>query len=148
MNDQVIFNHDEIGKSKVNFTTVKAASIAFLLTQKGVSNAVDLTNLQNTTIPEELKKKLTYGYHPKLSGDIQIIANAGWYNSSSATGIGHGGWYNYDSHIPLVFMGWHVKAGKTNQIHYMTDIAPTLAAMLHIQMPNGSIGTPIIEVTH
>jgi hypothetical protein len=28
----------------------------------------------------------------------------------------------------------------------MTDIAPTLAAMLHIQMPNGCIGKVIPEV--
>jgi hypothetical protein len=27
----------------------------------------------------------------------------------------------------------------------MTDIAPTLAALLHIQPPNGNIGTPISE---
>jgi hypothetical protein len=29
----------------------------------------------------------------------------------------------------------------------MTDIAPTIAAMLHIQMPNGCIGKPIMEIT-
>jgi len=28
----------------------------------------------------------------------------------------------------------------------MTDIAPTVAAMLHIQMPNGCVGTPITAV--
>jgi hypothetical protein len=28
----------------------------------------------------------------------------------------------------------------------MTDIAPTLAALLHIQMPGGSIGKVISEV--
>jgi hypothetical protein len=28
----------------------------------------------------------------------------------------------------------------------MTDIAPTISAMLHIQMPNGCIGKPIEEV--
>jgi len=148
MNDQVIFDRAVIENSNVDFTTVKAAAINFLKKQKGISNAVDLTNLQNTTLPELLKTRLANGYNPKLSGDIQIIANAGWYNSSSSTGIGHGGWYNYDAHIPLVFMGWGVKPGKTNKTYYMSDIAPTLAAMLQIQMPNGSIGDPIIELTH
>ncbi|HEY4208623.1 MAG TPA: hypothetical protein VGM31_17475 [Puia sp.] len=28
----------------------------------------------------------------------------------------------------------------------MTDIAPTVAALLHIQAPNGSIGQPMVEV--
>jgi hypothetical protein len=40
-----------------------------------------------------------------------------------------------------------VKPGKTNRETYMTDIAPTLAAFLHIQMPSGSIGKVIEEVT-
>ncbi len=147
-NDQIMFNKDLIEKSNLDFTKVKAAAISFLKKQKGISNAVDLANLQNTPLPSLLKNRIENNYHPKLSGDIQIIANAGWYNSSSSTGIGHGGWYNYDAHIPLVFMGWKVKPGKTNRTYYMTDIAPTLAAILHIQMPNGSIGTPIIEVTN
>lgn len=147
-NDQVIFNRDVIEKSNVDFTRVKATAITFLKKQNGISNAVDLANLQNTTLPLILKTRIENGYHPKLSGDIQIIANAGWYNSSSPTGIGHGGWYNYDAHIPLIFMGWKVKSGKTNRTYYMPDIAPTLAAMLHIQMPNGSIGTPILELTN
>jgi hypothetical protein len=30
----------------------------------------------------------------------------------------------------------------------MTDIAPTVAAMLKIQMPNGSIGDVITEIAH
>jgi len=148
MNDQVIFDRNLIENSKVNFSDVKSATISYLKKQNGISNAVDLNNLQNTTLPDLLKTRLANGYHPKLSGDIQIIANAGWYNSSGTTGIGHGGWYNYDAHIPLVFMGWKVKAGKTNKTHYMTDIASTLAAMLHIQMPNGSIGSPITELTN
>jgi len=148
MNDQVVFDRSVIENSNVDFIAVKTAAINYLKKQKSVSNAVDLTNLQNTTLPELLKTRLANGYNPKLSGDIQIIANAGWYNSSSSTGIGHGGWYNYDAHIPLVFMGWGVKSGKTNKTYYMTDIAATLAAMLQIQMPNGSIGNPITELTN
>lgn len=147
-NDQIMFNRDLIEKSNVDFTKVKSTVISFLKKQNGISNAVDLANLQNTTLPYLLKTRIENGYNAKLSGDIQIIPNAGWYNSSSSTGIGHGGWYNYDAHIPLVFMGWKVKPGKTNRTYHMTDIAPTLAAMLHIQMPNGSIGTPILELTN
>ena len=98
---------------------VKNAAINHLKKQKSVSNAIDLTNLQNTTLPAELKTRLANGYNPKLSGDIQIINHAAWYNSSSPSGIGHGGWYNYDSHIPLVFMGWNIKPGKTSKQYYL-----------------------------
>ena len=45
-----------------------------------------------------------------------------------------------------VWFGWGVKPGKSNREVYMTDIAPTIAAMLQIQMPNGSVGKVIEEV--
>jgi hypothetical protein len=45
-------------------------------------------------------------------------------------------------------MGWGIKSGASNKTHYMTDIAPTLAALLHIQMPNGNVGEPITEITN
>jgi hypothetical protein len=43
-------------------------------------------------------------------------------------------------------MGWGIRQGHSNQVVYMTDIAPTISALLHIQMPNGNVGKPITEV--
>jgi arylsulfatase A-like enzyme len=89
---------------------------------------------------------VTNGYNQKLSGDIQFVFNPGWFDGWSK-GTTHGSWNPYDSHIPLLWYGWKIKPGKTNRETYMTDIAPTLAAMLRIQMPNGSVGHVIEEVT-
>ena len=47
---------------------------------------------------------------------------------------------------PFYGMAGGIKHGKTNRETYMTDIAPTLAALLHIQMPSGSVGHVITEV--
>ena len=58
-------------------------------------------------------------------------------------GTSHSAWNPYDSHIPLVFMGWHVPHGETNTPTRMVDIAATVCAMLHIQMPNACIGDAI-----
>ena len=43
-------------------------------------------------------------------------------------------------------MGWKVNKGATNTPTYMTDIAATVCAMLHIQMPDCCIGNAIQEV--
>jgi hypothetical protein len=43
-------------------------------------------------------------------------------------------------------MGWGINRGTSNRSINMTDIAPTVAALLHIQEPNGCIGKPIEEV--
>jgi phosphopentomutase len=85
------------------------------------------------------------GYYATRSGDIQLIFMPGWIEGGP-TGTTHGSWNPYDAHIPLVWFGWNIKQGKTNKETYMTDIAPTIAAMLRIQMPSGSIGKVITEI--
>ncbi len=84
------------------------------------------------------------GYNARRrSGAIQLILNAGWFEGHGKTGTTHGSWNPYDTHIPLIFMGWGIHHGSSNTEVHMTEIAPTVAAILHIQMPNGCIGKPI-----
>jgi hypothetical protein len=45
----------------------------------------------------------------------------------------------------LIWYGWHIKQGHSGKEFYMTDIAPTVANMLHIQMPGGCVGHVIEE---
>jgi membrane-anchored protein YejM (alkaline phosphatase superfamily) len=97
-------------------------------------------------VPEPIKTMIANGYNFKRSGAVQIVLTAGWFEGYSKTGTTHGTWNPYDTHIPLLFYGWNIKPGKTNRETHMTDIAATLAALLHIQMPNGCIGHVIEEV--
>ena len=146
MNNQILFDRDEISKSKADFEEIKAFTIDYLKKQPGISNAVDLSKLSASTLPEPIKKAITNGYNARRSGDVYYILLPNYFDGTN-TGTTHGSWNPYDSHIPCVFMGWKVKPGKTNKTHYMTDISATLAAMLHIQMPSGCIGEPITELT-
>ena len=102
--------------------------------------------LGTAPIPDHIKSMLIKGYNVKRSGDYVVIPQPTW-KGGSLKGATHGTWYPYDAHIPLVWMGWKIKPGYTNRVTGMTDIAPTLAALLHIQMPSGAIGEPITEVT-
>jgi len=145
MNNQVIFDTDAIATANADYSQIKQLCVDYLVKQEGILNAVDIKNIGNATIPAELKTKITYGYNARRSGDIYFILDAGWYPSTSP-GTGHSAWNPYDSHIPAVFMGWGIKPGKTNKPYYMTDIAPTISALLHIQEPSGSIGKVITEL--
>jgi predicted AlkP superfamily pyrophosphatase or phosphodiesterase len=147
MNNQIIFDHDKTDKSDVSFDVIKSASVEFLKRLDGFQNAVDIAKISQSTLQEIQKKMITNGYNARRSGDIYYVLQPNWFNGSS-TGTTHGNWNPYDSHIPLVFMGWGIKSGATNKMHYMTDIAPTLAALLHIQTPNGTVGEPITEITN
>lgn len=146
-NNQVYFDKNLIEEQHADFTAIKQAAVDYLRKQNGIADAVDLLKLNYSTIPTEIKDRITNGYNARRSGDVYFISKPNWFDGGS-TGTTHGSWYPYDSHIPLVFMGWNVKPGKTNQVHYMTDIAATIAAMLRIQMPSGCIGSPITELTH
>jgi len=86
------------------------------------------------------------GYNYKRSGQVEVVFEPGWLESYAHTGTTHGTWNPYDTHIPLIFMGWDVHPGASAARIGMTDIAPTLATLLHIQAPNGNIGTPIQEL--
>ncbi|CAM4304111.1 Predicted pyrophosphatase or phosphodiesterase, AlkP superfamily [Pedobacter westerhofensis] len=147
MNNQIIFDHSNKDMPNIDFTALKNATIDYLRTYDGIANAVDLARIAESTLPAVQKEMITNGYNARLSGDVYFILQPNYFDGGK-TGTTHGAWNPYDSHIPCVFMGWKVKHGKTNKTHHMTDIAPTIAAMLHIQMPSGNVGEPITELTH
>jgi predicted AlkP superfamily pyrophosphatase or phosphodiesterase len=145
-NYQVNLNNLLIAKNKLHEEEIIADCIRFLKTQTGVAYVVDMKDIQGATLPDALRSRIQNGYNAERSGAVQIILKPGWYQGYGPTGTTHGTWNPYDAHIPLVWMGWGIKQGKSNASYYMTDIAATVAALLHIQAPNGCIGQPISEV--
>lgn len=144
-NYQVNFNYKNI-PSSIDMNDLRAACIDYLQKVDGVAYVTETSKASMATIPDVIKEKIINGYNRELCGEIQVVLKPGWYSSSSMQGATHGGWNPYDAHIPLVFMGWGIKHGSSNTEVYMTDIAPTVAALLHIQMPNGAIGKPILDL--
>ena len=145
-NYQVYINNEAIQKSGKDVAAVKALIIQILKQHPAVITAFELEKIAGTTLPELQKTMVTNGYNPKCSGDIQFIFKPGYFDGGSK-GTTHGLWNPYDSHIPLLFFGWNIGQGKTNRETYMTDIAATIAALLHIQMPSGCVGKVISELT-
>ncbi|MGY4538788.1 putative AlkP superfamily pyrophosphatase or phosphodiesterase [Mucilaginibacter sp. UYNi724] len=145
-NYQVNFNNAAIKKESLNSDALKFECIQFLQQEPEIAYAVDMQRIQIATIPEELRLRIQNGYNTERSGAIQIILKPGWYSGHGQTGTTHGTWNPYDAHIPLVFMGWGIKHGSLTRETHMTDIAATVAQLLHIQAPNGNIGTAIGEV--
>jgi len=150
-NYQVNLNYHVLNYLHLDEEAVKQECISYLQKLPYVAFAVDMAKAQTANIPEELRTRIINGYNAKNSGVIQIILNPAWFTGHGSgdggpTGTTHGTWNPYDNHIPLVFMGWGIQHGSTVREVHMTDIAPTVAALLHIQAPNGCIGVPIPEV--
>jgi arylsulfatase A-like enzyme len=145
-NYQVNFDIAKISGSKGDFTSIKKTVTDWLKKQPGVSYAVDLDQIGDVPVPEPIKKMIINGYNYKRSGQVEVVFEPAWLEHYSQTGTTHGVWNPYDTHIPLIFMGWDIHPGASAAHVEMTDIAPTLATLLHIQAPNGNIGTPILDL--
>lgn len=142
MNYQVFFNRDEIKSKQLDFDNIKQTVVNVLKEDPSVLYACDMAKASTESIPEEVKSRIINGYNRERSGDVVIILKPNFY-AHGMKETDHGAWNSYDTHIPLVFMGWGIKHGATTKQTFMTDIAPTIAAMLHVQAPNGCVGKSI-----
>ena len=141
-NMQLYLNRELLAEKKVTETEIFDVVRPQLMGSEGIADVIDLKNIASTQVQGDIRVKLTNGYNLKRSGDFQILYNPGWVESFTQ-GATHGSSYAYDTHIPLLFMGWKIKHKEDNAMVEMTDIAPTLAALLHIQEPSGSVGKVI-----
>ncbi len=143
-NYQLYLDKEAIKEAGFDVRRLENFIIDELKTVKGIHHAFPLHNLANEALPHQVKEMLINGFHPDRSGHIQVLLEAAWIDGW-LTGTSHGLWYNYDSHIPMLFYGWGIRQGKTYERYAMTDFAPTIAALLHIQVPSGSIGRVVSE---
>jgi arylsulfatase A-like enzyme len=144
-NYQVHFNYKQVDET-VDMESLRAATIAYLQQVEGVAYAVEMAKAAAAPVPAIIRERIVNGYNHALSGEIQVILKPAWYSDRNLQGATHGTWNPYDSHIPLLWMGWKIPRGQSNEEVYMTDIAPTLAALLRVQMPNGCVGKPITDM--
>jgi predicted AlkP superfamily pyrophosphatase or phosphodiesterase len=145
MNYQIYLDYNVINQNNLDIHKIKQDIIQALLKNPGIAAAYDLTDIQEETVPQQLKTMLTNSYNQKMSGDIQFIFKPQWFEGGNK-GTTHGLWNPYDAHIPLLWFGWGIRSGSSNREVYMTDISATIAALLHIQMPNACVGKVIEEV--
>lgn len=145
-NYQVSLNHPAIDSAKLDVKAITRWVVDYLAKDSAVATVFPLEELNKVPLPGKVREMLNNGYFKQRSGDIQLILKPNYIDAFSSTGTTHGLWNPYDAHIPLLWYGWGIKPGKTNRTTYMTDIAPTLAALLRIQEPNGSVGEVIMEV--
>ena len=145
LNYQLSLNHSAIDSSAVDKSKLLTFIQDFVKKQPGIDRVFPCSELYKELMPSQVRERFSNGYHPKRSGDIQLLFQPGWIDGGKK-GTTHGLWNPYDSHIPLIWYGRGIPKGRSNDMVYMTDIAPTLAALLRIQMPNGCIGSPILPV--
>ncbi len=145
-NEQIFLNRELIAEKKLMEEGIRKVVAEFVLTIEGVSTAYTSNQVAlldyNSGGPEG---NLRRGYNQKRSGDILYVLEPAWMQRSSL-GTTHGSTYTYDTHVPMLWYGAGIKSGWSVDYKTITAIAPTLAMMLDIPIPNGATGLPLIEL--
>lgn len=77
-------------------------------------------------------------FHPERSPDLIVQFEEGVV--PYPTGTNHGTAYDYDQRVPLIFMGKGATAGASDTPAASIDIAPTLAGLMGVPVPEGVDG--------
>ena len=143
-NYQLFLNDSTINAAGLKKQDVIDASIDYLKQDPQFLYVFDEEKVTNVTMPEWIKERMENGYFRGRSGEIGVVTRPQFFGGSESPqfrGTQHGQPFPYDTHIPFLLFGWNVKHGSSNVEAHIVDIAPTICAMLHIQMPNGCVGT-------
>ncbi|OFY90873.1 MAG: hypothetical protein A3K10_17420 [Bacteroidetes bacterium RIFCSPLOWO2_12_FULL_31_6] len=145
-NYQVFLNQNFIIKKKMNLIEIENIIAQFLLTQKGIAKVVTGTALKATEFNDRILANAQRGYHQARSGDVLFLLESGWIPKEETKGTTHGSPYHYDTHVPLLWYGFGISKGETNDEIIIPDIAATIAALLDIQQPSACTGKPIHKI--
>lgn len=148
-NQHIWLNWEAMSDLDIKPDDVATVIIDYLRAQPGVYDAFTREELLMLPAEYPFAPETRRGIHLRRSGDIIFHLEPAWHPDDKAFGKGgttHGSPYPYDTHVPLLWYGWKVKPGATFSPVDITDIAPTLAAILRIMEPNGCQGKVIERV--
>ena len=141
-NNQVFINREKVSELNLNLSEVQQQIADQQITYENVAKVYTATAMNSTHYTSGIEALLQLGFNQKRSGDVIIVDDVA-YIMYSKTGSTHGSGLNYDTHVPLLFFGKGINQGHTYKKTEISDIAPTISAMLGISFPNGAIGRPL-----
>jgi len=96
---------------------------------------------------DAITRAVNYGFFERRSGDLIVLLDPNYLaGEANSTGTNHGTPFNYDTHVPVIFMGAGIPPAEYRRKVWVNDIAPTLAAILGIEDPSGSVGDVLTEL--
>ena len=138
-------NHQLIAEKKLDAAEVRRVAAQAISASPHVTRVFTRDQLLNSRASvDKFEIRVLRGYNASRSGDLEILLEPYWIRGT--TKATHGTPYNYDNHIPLVFMGAGIRPGRYYQAVALNDAAPTLAAMLDVEIPSGSVGRVLYEM--
>jgi hypothetical protein len=86
------------------------------------------------------------GHYAGRSGDLIVVPKPYWFyvGTDGGDASSHGTLYAYDQHVPVILFGQGIKRGEYLRAVTPADIAPTLALLTGVTLPQPD-GDVLIE---
>jgi predicted AlkP superfamily pyrophosphatase or phosphodiesterase len=142
----IYLNLELIAKLKADRAEVERVAADAARTQPHIARAYTHHDLAAGAVQQDaIGRAMTLGFYAPRSADLLIVQEP-YALFESAPGSSHGTPYDYDTHVPLIFMGPQVTPGVYSGRVLVNDVAPTLAQILGVETPSGSVGRVLTEI--
>ncbi len=150
LDNQIYLNQQWIDRSRTDPLEIQRLAADFFMQIKAVQIAVPTQLLMNNSFSSDLLYYAYHSYYPGRSGDIifTLSSNAfletqdGFLPSFSQCYCND----NNNNHLPLIFFGGGIPHRSVYRHVDITSIAPTLSALLKIQLPQNATAPVLDEV--
>jgi hypothetical protein len=137
-------NQSVIAEKKLDPAEVDRVAAQTLMAVPHVFRVYTREQLSGGIPNDAVGRRVENGFYPKRSADLEVLLEPYWLFAESGTS--HGEPFSYDIHIPLIFMAAGIRAGQYTEPVVMNDVAPTLAVILQVEPPAGSVGRVLSEI--
>ena len=148
VNFQVYFNQSIVDQMRVDLLQIQRNAATFLNQFSAVQYAIPTQLLVNSGFPSGIMHLAFNSYNPVRSGDVMFVLYPNAYlETPSHDLLSSSDCYcqcNNQNQLPLIFYGFGLKHKDIYRRVDITSVAPTLSALLGIQLPQ-SADTPILE---
>jgi predicted AlkP superfamily pyrophosphatase or phosphodiesterase len=141
LNNDVYFNDGVYAR----LTQHQAAMDAVLETIRKAEGIARVYRKEQLSATDPLTRQLFLSHFEGRSGQIKIVTRPYWITSASTATHGTGN--RYDTHVPVVLFGFGIKAGEYLDPAAPIDLAPTLAFLSGVTLPN-AMGRVLTEALH
>lgn len=143
-NLQIYLNQKAIKEKKLSLENFENDICGFLKSYDGVKEAYTAEGIEKNLYDTKNSQLIKNGFIKEKSGDVIMVLDSNWVWNMSR-GTTHGSVYKYDRNPPLIFFGWKVKPGETDEYNSQCDIAPTISEILDIKKPDKSVGKSLMK---
>jgi hypothetical protein len=141
----LFLNYDLVAKKNLELAAVRRDAANAAMKVSHIFRVYTRDQLESGALPrDQVSQRVSNGFNQRRSGDVQFIPDPYWIVANAVAT--HGSPFAYDAHVPVIFMGVGIHPGKYDQSVAVNDIAPTVATILDVETPSGSVGRVLTEM--